>query len=467
MRITELAKNLSYASAKQTKELAANLSKQFPELRFEPQKKSVSPVFFIRIFGADKAEIVDYFKQFGLSSLPLEPEQAGISGKYRSNILSYNADDTIYTMVVASSGKNEDSGVAVSIKEFTPTSLGLAGKKYNKKSLITATKNAVTEKTRSRPVLRDILLQLLDNAANGSGTLPPNLNSQLSDRARAQLGVDFGEILAPILIADDEEQIDFPAEGNYPLVDVIVGNRNYSVKSLTGSGTSFRSISNLMDNYEKSIQKDDAQKKLFALFKGFHPSQGGKNVDKLVKAAQLSNIPEYDAATRILGGKFDSYDGLQSLLSKVIADNSPKSYGMFLNLVYPVMTAGGWDKPVGLPADGKYFMSGMQGTKPVEKEAGYPSFRANPVKAATDIMTYVLGVGTLNAVNKGADSEKYDAMMTKIVNQSNCYLGKLDIMDDGSLAVASKPFSQLQFKFQYHAPSHKPGNNLPGFMIVY
>jgi hypothetical protein len=30
----------------------------------------------------------------------------------------------------------------------------------------------------------------------------------------------------------------------------------------------------------------------------------------------------------------------------------------------------------------------------------------------------------------------------------------------------TKPFSQLNFGFQYHAPSHIPGNNLPGFMVV-
>lgn len=468
MKITELAQNLTYATRAQTKELAQNLSKQFPNLRFEPQKKSVSPVEFIRVFGADKKDLVAYFKQFGLDNLPLEPEQAGISGKYRHNILSYNADGVVYTLVVASSGnKDDDSGVSVSIKEFTPTSLGLAGKKYNKKSLIADTKTAVIARTKTRPELQQILLSLIDIASAGEGSLDPELNAKLSDRARAQLGVDFGEILAPILIADNNEIIDFPAEGNFPLVDVVVGGRNYSVKSLTGSGTSFKSISNLMDSYEKTIEQDENKKQLFALFKGFHPSAGGKNVDKLIKAAQLSDIPEYKQAVALLGGDFDSYDKLQALLSKIVKDNSPATYGKFLNFAYPIMTAGPWGKPVGLPADGKYYMSGQKGEKPQEKEAGYPSFRASPVKAATDILTYALGVGTLNAVTKGDNSEQYNEMMTNIVNQSTAYLGKLDITDGGSLDVVSKPFSDLKFKFQYHAPSHKPGNNLPGFMIVY
>ena len=469
MKIFELADNLKYATKDQTKELAKNLSDQMPDFRFQPEKKSVSPVHYIRVFNADKADMVKYFKSHSLDSQPLEPEQAGISGKYRSNILSYEADGTIYTLVVASSGNKEgdEGGVSVSIKEFTPTALGLAGKKYDKAELLKDTRTAVKEKTKSRPELQQILLSLLDIAESGKGQLSTELNDQLSDRARAQLSVDFGEILAPILIAEDGEKIDFPAEGNFPLVDVVVGGRNYSVKSLTGSGTSFKSISDLMDSYEKAIEKDDTQKKLYSLFKGFHPAAGGKNVDKILKAAALSNIKEYAEAKSLLGADFDSYGALQNLLKKVVTGNSPQDYGKFLNFVYPVMTSGGWDKPVGLPADGKFYMGDQKGAKPVEKEAGYPSFRANPVKAATDILTYSLGVGTLNAVTKGKDSEKYSQMMTKIVNQSSAYLGKLDITDQGSLKSSSKAFSDLQFKFQYHAPSHKPGNNLPGFMIVF
>jgi hypothetical protein len=469
MKIFELADNLQYATKGQTKELAQNLGDQMPQFRFEPQKKAVSPVNFIRVFNANKSDMIKYFKDQGLDSLPLEPEQAGISGKYRGNILSYDYGGTVYTLVVASSGNKEgdDTGVSVSIKEFTPTALGLAGKTYNKVSLLKATRSAVKEKTKTRPELQQILLSLLDIAESGKGQLTPELNNQLSDRARDQLSVDFGEILAPILIAEDKEEIDFPAEGNFPLVDVIVGGRNYSVKSLTGSGTSFKSISDLMDSYEKTIEKDDKQKQLYSLFKGFHPTAGGKNVDKILKAAALVKIPEYTRAASLLGGNFDSYSSLQNLLTKVVTGNTAQDYGKFLNFVYPVMTAGGWDKPVGLPADGKYYMGDQQGAKPVEKEAGFPSFRANPVKAATDILTYALGVGTLNAVTKGKDAEKYSQMMTKIVNQSSAYLGKLDITNQGSLRSSSKPFSDLQFKFQYHAPSHKPGNNLPGFMIVF
>lgn len=459
-----------YADRNQTNELAKNLQAKMPQYRFEVEKKPISPVIYIRVKGATRAEIAKYFQSVGVQEQPLQPEQSGLSGKYRQNILSYEAGGVLYTIVVASAGEGpqdgQSGGIAVSIKEFTPTSLGLAGKTYDRNSLAEATKKAVIEKTKDRPELQEILLTMVDNALKGSGSLPPELNKKLTGNARGQLGVDFGEILAPIMIATGGQKIDFPAEGNFPLVDVTVNGTNYSVKSLTGSGTSFSSIADLMDGYEKQIKNDKPQQKLYSLFKGFHPAAGGTNEDKILRAAASMKLPEYAAATKILGGQFNDAASLNQLVEKMVKGNSPQDYGNFLKKIYPVMTAGGWAKPAGLPQDGAYYM-GASDKKPVEKEAGYPSFRARPVQAASRIITYSLGVGMLNAVTKGTNSKAYSDMMTKIVNQSKVYLGKIDIASDGSLKILTKPFNDLQFKFQYHAPSHKPGNNLPGFMIVY
>jgi len=510
MRITDiitedLAVDARYATRAEMNILSQKLSAQLPEYRFSVEKKSTSEVIYIRIFNADKQAIVDYFRAQGLDQLPLEPEQAGISAKYRNNILSYqtssrhiepiaqnkqhkvpqtktNAQTVIYTLVVASSGKEEETGVGVSIKEFTPTSLGLAGRKYTKDTLIQAAQQAVAEKTKTRKDLQQILLGLIDVAANGGkGTLPPAVNQNLSGRARNQLSVDFGEILAPILIAENDQEIEFPADGNFPLIDVIVNKVNYSVKSLTGSGTSFRSISDLMDNFEKTVEKDTKQEKLFALFKGYHPKSGGSNKDKILRAAQLIQVPELKKLTSSLGKKISgdiNFENLKAILAKVVdpTDKSTDAYTKFLNWVYPSMTAGGWGKPVGLPQDGNRYMGNKTKTKskdekgsdePIEKTAGYPSFRADPLEAAANIVTYMLGVATLNAVTRGPDADDYAHMMTNVVNQSSASLGRLDITDSGGLVVSTKPFSELKFKFQYHAPSHKPGNNLPGFMIVY
>ena len=465
-----LQPDATFATRNQIKQLAANLAHDIPDVRFEVKTKSGLP--YVRIFGSDKQTITNYLKQYGYDNLPLEPKQFGLSTKYRSNILSYNAGDVIYSMVVAGSGKKDDDGkgVSVSIKEFTPTTLGLAGKEYNRASLVKDTQAAVIAKTKTRPELQQILLELIQVAAGAQPSLSPEANENLSQRARDQLSVDFGEILAPIKLANKNDKIEFPKEGNFPLIDVIIGDNKYSVKSLTGSGTSFRSIQDLMDNFEGTIENDETQELLFSLFKSYHPKAGGKNVDKIIAGSNHINIPEYKKISEILGGKFTDYASLQALLSKQKFAKMPneQGYSTFLKMFYPAMVAGDWGKPVGLPADGNYYMGTSKGKeKPTEKEAGYPSFRNNPAKAATDILTYVMGVGTLNAVERGPDAEEYAKMMTNIVNQSPAWLGRLDITDSGQVVASAKPFTDLKFKFQYHAPSHKPGNNLPGFMIVY
>ena len=492
--LQELAVDARYATKAELDILAGNLARTMPGIRFEVEKKKESPVVYIRVKGAQRDDITNYFSSLGLDELPPDPHQLLISGQYRTNILSYSTSsevinqikpskahqvpsdseeikNVIYTLVVA--GVGDQGSISVGKKELTPVNLGLAVKAYTKQELVLAAKQALEDKIKTRPELIQICSQLLDiAAAGGQGTIDPELNKKLGSKARNQLSVDFGEILAPIMFAQGGELIEFPAEGNFPLIDVIVGQNNYSVKSLSGSGTSFASIADLMDSYEGKLKKSGSQdskkvEKLFQLFKGYHPKAGGKNVDKIIRGAAFVKTAEYVKLVEILGGNFDSYDGLQALVSKMLTDDDRgrEDYSQFLKKVFPAMIAGGWEKPAGLPADGAYYMGKAKEVK-AEKTAGYPSFRSGPVRAATDILTYVLGVGTLNLVTRGSDAEQYAEMMTNIVNQSPAYLGRLDITGNGGLVAVKKAFNELKFRFQYHAPSHIPGNNLPGFMIV-
>jgi hypothetical protein len=496
--LQELAVDARYATRAETALLAKNLQSLMPEYRFEVEKKKESPVDYIRVKGAERNAITGYFASIGLDELPPDPYQLSVSGQYRANILSYattsevidqlapgkthtvpddkkQAQEVVYTLVVA--GVGDAGSISVGKKELTPVELGLATRSYTREELVVAAKAAVSNKLKNRPELVQICSELLDiAAAGGQGTITPELNSKLGSKARNQLSVDFGEILAPLMFATGGERIEFPAAGNFPLIDVIVGQNNYSVKSLTGSGTSFASIADLMDSYEGKLQKSGSKgstkvEQLFKLFKGYHPSAGGKNVDKIIRGAAYVKTAEYVKLTQILGGEFSNYSELEALVSNLLTPvidkhgRNKEAYGEFLNSVYPAMVAGGWEKPAGLPADGAYYM-GKKTELKAEKTAGFPSFRAGPVRAAADILTYVLGVGTLNLVTRGSDAVQYEEMMTNIVNQSPAYLGRLDITGGGGIVAVKKPFSDLKFKFQYHAPSHIPGNNLPGFMII-
>ena len=120
-----------------------------------------------------------------------------------------------------------------------------------------------------------------------------------------------------------------------------------------------------------------------------------------------------------------------------------------------------------MPKDGKFYLGGgKKSSASREKAAGYASFRANPSKAAANIITYSLGVGLLNYVTGGKDAEKYKTMMTNIVKEADAVIGHITVNKDGTMSLVTKPFSTLQFQFQYHGPSHIPGNNLPGFIAL-
>jgi hypothetical protein len=450
-----------YAPKAELVQLAASLKTAIPDGRFEPTGKTRGkPVEHIRVFSVSRLALVNALVSMGYAQADLRPEQTYLSTKYAANIFSFIKDNQIYSFVISSKGSTEEH-VGVGIKEYSPTNLGLAGQVFTREKLVDTVKTALAAKATDEN-LKSALLGLVDIAVNrGNGQLPPELNQAIS-QDRNQLSVDFGEVLAPIAIMDDEDEAEFPV-GNMPLIDVRVGNQNISVKSLSGSGTSFRSIAKLMDKYEEAMTDDHPQKSRFDILKKFHPSAGGNNKDKIVSATAQANIPEYVKLLEILDvEKLTSFNNITVAL-KVL---NITDYATFLNTFYPAMTAGDWGKPVGLPADGAYYMGTKAEAPKTVKQAGKRSFDADPVEAGADILTYVLGVGLLNYITRGADASEYSNVMTDIVNKADAVLGKIDITVAGGLSITTKPFSTLKFAFQYHAPSHIPGNNLPGFMAI-
>jgi hypothetical protein len=123
---------------------------------------------------------------------------------------------------------------------------------------------------------------------------------------------------------------------------------------------------------------------------------------------------------------------------------------------------------LGFPADSAYAM-GLTDKKPGKEDgaAGAPSYAANKITGAGNILVYIMGKGLEFYVQKVEGvSAQYKQMMTDIVNKSDAMLGHITVNSDGSMDVEVKPFSALEFVFQYHAPSHIAGNNLPGFAII-
>lgn len=454
----------SYANNSQINTLIKQLSEIIPNGSFTLNGVSgIKTIPHIRIQKISVTELQNAVTSLGGTFKAPDQIQSKMSGKFP--VYAFNIDGIEYSAVIGSVKGHEGADiVGIGRKELSPTALGLAGKSYNKAELIRSTKEAVIKYIRDSK-LQEALNGLVDIAATGGvAQLPTELAQYIAPNI-GTISQDFGEILAPILIMDANDEAELPA-GNNPIVDVKLKNMNLSVKALTGSGTSFRTISDLMDKYENSISDDEAKKEKFQVLKSFHPGQGGKNVDKIVRAAATAKTKEYLKLADILKEQFTNYSELTRAVSNIIISKDKSlDYREFLTLVYPAMLAGEWGSPVGLPADGKYYLKyTTSATK--EKSAGKPSYDANPRKGATDILTYMLGVGLLNLVRKGGDREIYSGMMTDICKQADAVLGHITINPNGSIQLITRSFGELKFEFQYHAPSHIPGNNLPGFIAI-
>lgn len=453
-----------YASLQQIRNLAKQFEQELPAGSYTPtNKEATKPVPHLRIQKISPAELKQLVQNAGGVMTTPDAKQSKSSGKFAA--YAFDINGVSYAAVIGSvKGKDDEAAIGIGRKELSPAPLGLAGRQFNKAQLIVQTKKAVEQKIRDEQ-LKAALIQLVDiAAAGGVGNLDPELAEHIAPII-GTVSQDFGEILAPILIMDKEDVAEFPA-GNSPIIDVRLKKINLSVKALTGSGTSFRTVSDLMDKYEESIIGDPAKKEKYSVLKAFHPKQGGKNVDKIVLSAATAKTPEYRKAVEILGQEFKNYSQLATAIeNKIGSGKKTIPYPKFLELIYPAMTAGDWGVPVGLPADGKFYL-GQTTTQKKEKAAGKPSYDANPKKGAADIVTYMLGVGLLNMIRRGGDAEVYSSMMTDIVNKANAVLGHITINPDGSMKLDTRPFSDLKFEFQYHAPSHIPGNNLPGFIAI-
>ena len=424
----------------------------------------------LRISNVTGEQLTNILVSKGAEPIPsLTDKQAVSSGQF--TILSFKLNNLLYTFVMrgvkTNIGGGKD-GVVLNRKDLTPVKLGLDGDYANKDELVEATRNALQAKIK-QPLLLKGLLELVDiAAAGGVGKVSPDALTVMKPYL-VMISQDFGEVLAPIVLAQPNDTINFPA-GNEKLIDVTVGQNRYSVKAASGSGTSMNSLGDLLDQYEASMT-NEGKKQMFqnAIKIWKSTRKEGSVVDRICLAASLNKTPEYISYTNILGGEFTSFAELKSLLEPIV---TASDYAGFLKLVKPAMDSGKWSKgdkgatlSVGMPDDGMYYL-GLTDKKPKAGVAGKYSYDHDPVDGAANIITYSLGKSLEFMITRGPKANQYQDIMTDMVKQLNCWLGHVAISPEGSLVVSTKPFSALKFKFDYHAPSHIAGNNRPGFMII-
>jgi hypothetical protein len=419
----------------------------------------------LRISDVTPAQLQKAVTGLGLTETPLTDIQSISSGQF--DIRSYSGQDKIYTFVLrgvktAASYAGAAVDLVLNRKDLTPAKLGLAKEYSDKKELADATKKAVKDKIKNENLARALteLVELAENQSSGQ------LSPESLEYVRPFLGMisqDFGEILAPIALANDGEEISFPV-GNEKLIDVTVaGKVRYSVKALGGSGTSMNSLGSLLDEYDMTLT-DEGKKKMFrdAIKIWVSTKKEGSVTDRICLAANRNQTPEYLSYVDILGGEFSSWRELKDLLKPLVKN---LDYRGFLEMILPATQAGNWGSNVGMPADSNYYL-GLTPNKPKPGIAGKYSYDHDPVDGAANIIAYCLGKGIEYMIKRGPSQQQYKDIMNDMIKQLNCQLGYVSIDDQGQLTITSKPFGNLDFDFDYHAPSHIAGNNRPGFMIV-
>ena len=432
--------------------------------KIEYSKKS-SRLPVLRMSDITPAQLKQVATELGMTETPLTDLQAISSGQF--SIHSYTGKGKTFTFVlrgVKTAASYADAAVDLVLnrKDLTPVKLGLAGEYSNKNELATATKKAVKERIKNESLAK-ALTELVELAENhGAGQLTPDSLEYIKPFL-GMISQDFGEILAPIALANDGEEISFPV-GNEKLIDVTVGGKiRYSVKALGGSGTSMNSLGSLLDEYDKTLT-DAGKQKMFrdAIKIWASTKKEGSVTDRICLAASKNQIPEYLSYVDILGGEFSSWKELKDLLKPLVKD---LDYKGFLEMILPATQAGNWGSNVGMPADSNYYL-GLTTNKPKPGVAGKYSYDHDPVDGAANIIAYCLGKGMEYMIKRGPSQQQYKDIMNDMIKQLNCQLGHVNIDEQGQLVITSKPFGNLDFDFDYHAPSHIAGNNRPGFMIV-
>lgn len=408
----------------------------------------------IRATGSTKQEVQNALKQID-PSIILKPSNQQLTGSktYEQHMFNFNNKDYYIltrALVTTTSGNNVQK---FSRKELTPKGLGLAEKYNNLRSLTADILNKINAKYKSP--ISDMLKAALDNGLNYQ-------NQKIFDQQNLQIlndpnnfksiNQDFGETIAPLLLGQPADSVEFPV-GNEPLIDVKLPGRDISIKALTGSGNAFTKIKNLFSEYEKTINKKDKMKQAKFQTLSIFANEQLSVIDSILLTADQIQSPEMVELTRITGKmSIKNQQDLTNALQKIIMPKGRTiSYKDFINTLSKI---GGASKTkiFGIPRGGS--------------QTGPSVYKAQPLKYAVLTITYAIGKGVENVIVNGVDKAAYSQILQDIMKQVKAEVGIIGIDKKGIWSVSTKPFSSLNFKFDYHAYTSNPGNNRPGFAIV-
>lgn len=484
--------NIKYANKAEQQPIVAQIEQilkpEFPSVNVRNDLEDLNAgkqIPSIRILNAlPRDKVLELLAANGFSLKQTTNPIQIVSGTYQSFIYTFTINSTVFTIVIAGKGAKEgaEGKCQVGIQMLRPEKFGLTGVDLTKTEMVNTVKANLPNITKSDPQLQEALSQLLDVAVGLRSNVDPELMAHITPCLNL-ISQDFGEVLTPLVLADsDKDIISFSATSNKPLIDVEINGTPVAVKSLGGSGNSFRAISKMIDDYEQAMLQDNPTweaNKHFDILKDF-VSKNGKTNDKLIRAAQKAAVPEALALNKILGTSPSSYAEMEAAVIKLLNQlkNTPEGranlYSAYLKTIMPASLSAGRTRgknktpvAVGLPGDYRQYVNPGEEQKQSTKSAGKKKFDANFVRAASRQLTYMLGMGFRNAVVEGEDAEEMEQTITKILTREDAIAAKITIAADGSIKVIKTPFKDLKFGYQYHAGTDTVDQNAPGFHIQF
>jgi len=425
-------------------------------IQFNKQPLNVKPgrPMNMRATGSTKQELIDALKKID-TSIKVLPSNTPITGSrgYEQIMFKYQGKDYYAITRALVATKSGTTVQKFGRKELTPKGLGMSPVYNGLDALSKDIVNKINSKYQSP--IKEMLTAVLKNAVNYNNqkALDENSLEILNDPNNYKsVNQDFGETIAPLLLGEKSDTVEFPV-GNEPLIDVKLPGRDIAIKALTGSGNAFTKIKDLFDQYEKTINKKDKKKNARFQTLSIFANANLSTIDSIIFAAHTIKSPEMAELTRMTGKmKITNQGELSNALQKlIIRKGKTLPYDKFLDLVRKIGGASK-TKVFGVPKGGS--------------QTGERTFNADPLKYATLTITYALGKGVENVIVNGVEKEAYSEILQDIMKQVKAEVGVVGINKQGVWSVATKPFSALNFRFDYHAYTSNPGNNRPGFAIV-
>jgi len=407
----------------------------------------------------DKDELQDVLQKLpngsGINLVPITNPAKKISSFATGDPYQFEYQGKMYYALASKTVGSKTGGTKLKLfnkKELSPIKLGLASVYNDKKSLVNdITKNVNTKYNDDRG---KVLLHVLGNAINyqNQKPIPENLKYILQNTTMLkQISQDFGESIGPILYAENGK-IDFPT-GNEPVIDIKVGGVGIAIKSLSGSGNSMTKLKEVIDAFAETIDQKDVKRT--AKIKTFQKLADPKIkvIDSIIQIAKDIDAPEMTAletATK----KMQIYNLPQLLkaVEKLIYTKDGKlvPYKTALATAEKILSASG--KTFGMPRD--------RGTEPALKK-----YKRDPKIYIAYILTYGMGKGLENVIVNGVDKDAYGDLLRDIMRTVDAKAGFVSVDVNGIVSFQIKDFKDLNFKFDYHAFTTKPGNNRPGFVV--